>query len=89
MKRLFLGKVKQIGIISIISIVILSYGLFFYVQGITENNVKNSLFEQQKDRQLESVIGISQNIESDINLMILMLDGLANSAYFQHAELYS
>ena len=59
------------------------------MQGITENNVKNSLFEQQKDRQLESVIGISQNIESDINLMILMLDGLANSAYFQHAELYS
>ena len=85
MKRLFLGKVKQIGIISIISIVILSYGLFFYVQGITENNVKNSLFEQQKDRQLESVIGVSQNIESDINLMILMLDGLANSSYFQHA----
>ena len=82
MKRLFLGKVKQIGIISIISIVILSYGLFFYVQGITENNVKNSLFEQQKDRQLESVIGISQNIESDINLMILMLDGLANSSLF-------
>ena len=59
------------------------------LQGITENSVKNSLFEQQKDRQLESVIGISQNIESDINLMILMLDGLANSAYFQHAELYS
>jgi signal transduction histidine kinase len=89
MKRLFLGKVKQIGIISIISIVILSYGLFFYVQGITENNVKNSLFEQQKDRQLESAISISQNIESDFNLMILMLDGLANSAYFQQAELYS
>jgi signal transduction histidine kinase len=89
MKRLFLGKVKQIGIISIISIVILSYGLFFYVQGITENNVKNSLFEQQKDRQLESVMSISQNIESDTNLMILMLDGLANSAYFQQAELYS
>lgn len=89
MKRLFLGKVKQIGIVSIISIVVLSYGLFFYVQGITENNVKNSLFEQQKDRQLESVIGISQNIESDIDLMILMLDGLANSAYFQDAELYS
>jgi signal transduction histidine kinase len=89
MKRLFLGRVKQVGIISIISIVILSYGLFFYVQGITENSVKNSLFEQQKDRQLESVMGISRNIESDINLMLLMLDGLANSAYFQHAELYS
>ncbi|MGI8832730.1 MAG: sensor histidine kinase [Nitrososphaeraceae archaeon] len=89
MKRLFLGKVKQIGVISIISIVILSYGLFFYVQGVTENNVRNSLFEQQKDRQLESVRGVSQNIESDIRLVMLMLDGLASSAYFQQAELYS
>ena len=89
MKGFFLGKVKKIGIISILSIVILSYGLFFYMQGITENNVKNSLFEQQKDRQLESVLSISQNIESDINLITLMLDGLANSAYYQDGELYS
>jgi signal transduction histidine kinase len=89
MKGFFLGKVKKIGIISIISIVILSYGLFFYMQGITENNVKNSLFEQQKDRQLESVSSISQNIESDINLITSMLDGLANSAYLQDGELYS
>jgi len=89
MKGFFLGKVKKIGIISIISIVILSYGLFFYMQGITENSVKNSLFEQQKNRQLESVSSISQNIESDINLITLMLDGLANSAPFQDGELYS
>jgi signal transduction histidine kinase len=89
MKGLFVGKVKKIGIISIISIVILSYGLFFYMQGITEYNVKNSLFEQQKDRQGESVLSIAQNIESDINLVTLMLDGLANSAYFQEGELYS
>jgi signal transduction histidine kinase len=89
MKGFLLGKVKKIGIISIISIVILSYGLFFYMQGITENNVKNSLFEQQKDRQLESVLSISQNIESDINLITLMLDGLSNSAPFQDGELYS
>jgi signal transduction histidine kinase len=89
MKRLFLGEVKQIGVISIISIVILSYGLFFFVQGVTENNVRNSIFEQQKDRQLESVRGISQNIESDIRLVLLMLDGLASSAYFQQAELYN
>jgi signal transduction histidine kinase len=89
MKGLFVGKVKKIGIISIISIVILSYGLFFYMQGITEYNVKNSLFEQQKDRQGESVLSIAQNIESDVNLVTLMLDGLANSAYFQEGELYS
>src|SRR5215216_2082886 len=89
MKSFFLGKVKQVGVISIISIVVLSYGLFFYVQGITENNVRSSLFEQQKDLQLESVRSISRNIESDINLVMLMLDGLANSFYFQQEKLYS
>jgi hypothetical protein len=89
MKKFFIGKVKQVGVISIVSIVVLSYGLFFYVQGVTENNVRNSLFEQQKDRQLESARSISRNIESDINLVMLMLDGLANSFYFQQGELYS
>jgi signal transduction histidine kinase len=81
--------VKQVGVISIVSIVVLSYGLFFYVQGVTEINVRNSLFEQQKDRQLESARSISRNIESDISLVMLMLDGLANSFYFQQGELYS
>jgi signal transduction histidine kinase len=89
MKSFFLGKVKQVGVISIISIVVLSYGLFFYVQGITENNVRSSLFEQQKDLQLESVQSISRNIGSDINLVTLMLDGLASSFYFQQGDLYS
>lgn len=89
MKKFFIGKVKQVGVISIVSIVVLSYGLFFYVQGVTEVNVRNSLFEQQKDRQLESARSISRNIESDISLVMLMLDGLANSFYFQQGELYS
>ena len=87
MKKFFIGKVKQVGVISIVSIVVLSYGLFFYVQGVTEINVRNSLFEQQKDRQLESARSISRNIESDISLVMLMLDGLANSFYFQQGEL--
>lgn len=89
MKKFFIGRVKQVGVISIVSIVVLSYGLFFYVQGVTEINVRNSLFEQQKDRQLESARSISRNIESDISLVMLMLDGLANSFYFQQGELYS
>jgi signal transduction histidine kinase len=89
MKSFFIGKVKQVGVISIISIVVLSYGLFFYVQGITENNVRSSLFEQQKDLQLESVRSISRNIESDISRVMLMLDGLAGSFYFQQGDLYS
>jgi hypothetical protein len=38
------GKVKELGIISIILIVAISYALFFYLQNITETNIKNRLF---------------------------------------------
>jgi len=89
MRSVFLGRVKQIGVISILLIVILSYGLFFYVQSITESNIKESLFVQQRQRQLESTRSISNNIGSDINLILLMLDGLANSLYLQQGELFS
>jgi len=45
------GRTKTIGIISIISIIVISYGLFFYLQNATESNIRNSLFQQQKQRQ--------------------------------------
>jgi hypothetical protein len=38
------GRVRRLGIISIILIVIASYALFFYLQNITETNIKNRLF---------------------------------------------
>src|SRR5919107_249403 len=51
---LFSGRIKGIGIISTILIILISYGLFFYLQNVTEENVKNSLFVQQRDRQIDS-----------------------------------
>ena len=56
------GTVKRLGIISIILIVSVSYALFFYLQNITENSVKNRLFDQQKQKQLDSTKTISQHI---------------------------
>jgi hypothetical protein len=43
----FSGKTKKIAIISIVLIIIISYGLFFYLQNDTENNIKNSLIEHK------------------------------------------
>ncbi|HYX57322.1 MAG TPA: sensor histidine kinase [Nitrososphaeraceae archaeon] len=88
MMSLFSGKVKEIGIISMISIILFSFGLLFYIQNITQTNIKVSLFEQQKQRQIESTKSISEHIGSDLNLVVSMLDGLANSFYLQD-DIYS
>jgi hypothetical protein len=36
---LFSGKFKEIGIISIISIILFSFGLLFYIQNITQTDI--------------------------------------------------
>jgi hypothetical protein len=87
--NLFGGKEREIGIISIISIIILSNGLLFYFQNIMEHDLRDSTFEQQKQRQIESTGEISQHIGSDLNLVMGMLDGLANSKYLQDDQLSS
>src|SRR5919107_205358 len=84
--QLLSGRIKETVIISIIVIVILSYGLFFYLQSITENNIRFSLFEQQKMRQIDSTQDISEHIGSDISLAVSMLDTLANSFYLQQGD---
>jgi signal transduction histidine kinase len=78
------GKVKELGIISIILIMVASYALFFYLQNITENNIKNRLFDQQKQKQLDSTKSISQHVSSDLNSVMARLQGLANSVYLQN-----
>ncbi|MGB7954214.1 MAG: hypothetical protein WCF23_09555, partial [Candidatus Nitrosopolaris sp.] len=63
-----------------------SYGLFFYLQKNTEDGIRNSLFEQQKQRQLDSTRAISQHISSDLDSVLARLQGLANSIYLQQGE---
>ncbi|HEY6883673.1 MAG TPA: cache domain-containing protein, partial [Nitrososphaeraceae archaeon] len=78
------GKVTQLGVISIIAIVVISYTLFFYLQNLTENNIKNRLFNEQKQKQLDSTKAVSQHISSDLDTVMARLQGLANSAYLQN-----
>lgn len=79
---------KEIGIISTILIIVISYGLFFYLQNITEDNVRRSLFEQNRDRQMESVKAMAQHISSDLQSVMYILQGQADSAYLQQGEMY-
>ncbi|HEX2068160.1 MAG TPA: ATP-binding protein [Nitrososphaeraceae archaeon] len=85
--NLFSGRVKEISIISIILIIIISYGLFFYLQNITEHSIRSSLFEQQEERQVQATKAISEHIGSDLRLVMSILQGLADSAYLQEGAL--
>src|SRR3712207_285964 len=88
-KNLFLGKEKEIGIVSIISIIVSSNGLLFFLQNAIEADLRMTTFERQRDLQLQSTKEIAQHIESDVTLVVSMLNGLANSVYLQQGELGS
>jgi len=81
------GRVKKIGIISVILISIVSYGLFFYLQNINGQNIRESIFNSQLDRQSESTRTITQHIGSDLRLLESMLQDLADSSYLQQGYL--
>ena len=84
----FSKKRKEIGIFSVVLIIISSFGLFFYQQNLTEQNVKNSIFAQYKDRQIESTQAISEHISSDLKLLRSILQGIADSSLLQQGLLY-
>ena len=83
----FSKRIKETGIISIILIIAFSLGLLFYIQNLTESDIKSNLLLQQKQRQIGSTRDISLHIGSDLNLVVAMLDGLANSVYLQQGDL--
>jgi hypothetical protein len=87
--NLLFGKEREIGIISIISIIVFSNGLLFYLQNITEADLRKSVFEQEKQLQIQSTKEVAQHIGSDIGLVISMLRGLANSESIQQGQLGS
>src|SRR5688572_4825996 len=84
----FSKKRKEIGIISVVLIVISSCGLFFYQQNITEQDVKNSIFTQYTDRQRESTLAIAEHIGSELKLLSSILQGIADSTYLQQGVVY-
>lgn len=87
--NLLSGREKEFGIITIISIIALSNGLLFYFQSSVEDDLKKSVFEQQKQIQVQSTKEIAQHVQSDISLVMSMLYGLANSRDVQEGKLGS
>lgn len=88
-KNLFFGREKEVGIVLIISIIVASNGLLFSLQNALEVELRMTTFERQRDLQLQSTKEIAQHIESDVTLVLSMLNGLTNSLYLQQGELGS
>ena len=85
---LSLPKIYKIGIISVISIVIFSFALFYYIQTVTETDLRISIMADQVDRQRAAAKSLSQHVGSDLSLVMAVLDGLANSIYIQAGNIY-
>ena len=78
---------KEIAIVVIVSIAVVSIVAFFYSSYDVQSDVRQSLFEQQRDRQLTQIQAIANNIQSDNELVLSHLRGLANSVYLQNGDL--
>jgi signal transduction histidine kinase len=83
------GKAKPLAIISIILIFIISYGIFFYFENTTEQDVRQSIIEREVQTQLKDIQALSGHIGTDLTLVVDNLHGLANSKYIQQGDLSS
>src|SRR5919199_1016709 len=83
------GKAKILAIIAIVLIISISYGLFFYLENTTEQDIRNSIFQQQLQNQLKDIQALSRHIGTDLTLVVDNLHGLANSVYIQQGDLSS
>lgn len=81
------SKLMYIGVISVIMIAVASYGLFFYFQRVNEKSIRESIFEQELERQINSTKSVSQHVGSDLRLVTSMLQDLADSLYLQNEML--
>jgi hypothetical protein len=70
-----------------IGIIVISYGLFFYLQGIVEREFRDSLFEQQQARQIESTRAVAQHIESDLGAISAKLELVASEQGIRSGDL--
>ncbi|HKU83158.1 MAG TPA: cache domain-containing protein, partial [Candidatus Nitrosocosmicus sp.] len=75
--------------VAAIFIVIIPLISFFYLQHETENSIRNSIFEQQKQVQLDSNRAIAHHLQSDIQLILSRLQGLAMSGNIQDGDFTS
>jgi signal transduction histidine kinase len=72
-----------------LSILIFStaFGLYFFFRGYAEEDIRELLFEQQKQEQIENTKSLSEQVESDLDRVVMRLELLAREPPLQNSEL--
>jgi signal transduction histidine kinase len=72
--------------ILVITIVVASIGVFFYLESLRNEKIENTLLEQEKLRQIRTTISLAQNIGSDFEVILTRLELLADTEYMQQGD---
>src|SRR6478672_11984750 len=81
--------VKKTVLISTMTIISVSFILFFYFQQQTEQSIKDNILAQQIQNQQYLSRSLSQHMQSDFNLIMAKLQGLALSTHLQSGDFES
>jgi signal transduction histidine kinase len=66
----------------IICAVIITYGIFLYLQNSYQETLTKTIVEEQKDRQEYLATSVARNIESDLDSILQRIKNLALAPYF-------
>jgi uncharacterized membrane protein len=66
-----------------------TFGILSIVQGVTHANIRQSLFEQHKNRQIETTRSLAEHIGSDLNAISSKLESLTYAIQTEKGDLSS
>lgn len=75
--------------IGIIITAVATFGILYLTQDKTEASIRQSLFEQQLERQLDTNLALARHIGSDLDSIMMRLQVLANLEELQNGDLSS
>ena len=81
--------VKKTIIIYAAIIITVSFAFFFYFQHQTEQSIRDSMLEQQKQNQEDNTMALAQHIRSDMGSLMGRLQGISHSIYIQQGDFTS
>jgi signal transduction histidine kinase len=81
--------VKKNIVVYTIVIIASSFAFFFYFQQQTEQGIRDTMLDQQKQIQKETTKALAQHIRSDLGSIMTSLHGLSYSKYLQEGDLTS
>ena len=79
----------MLGIVGVIITGSITFGILALVQDATDANIRQSLFEQQKERQIETTRSLAQHVASDMDSILSKLEAFSNIMQLQQGDLSS